>query len=77
MFAEGSELAEEDMKLRVIELTVSGFREVGDMHIGPGYVPVDCYWALTNPENMMLENYETMQETAAYRLGSNGMPVRK
>lgn len=76
VFAEGSELAADDMELRVIDLT-GGFREVGDMHIAPGYVPVDCTWALTDPENMMLENFETQLETAAYRVGDDGMPVRK
>lgn len=77
VFAEGSELASNDMKLRVIDITGGGFKEVGDMHIAPGYVPVDCSWVLTDPENMMLENFETQQETAAYRVGSDGMPVRK
>ncbi len=77
VFAEGSELASNDMKLRVIDITGGGFREVGDMHIAPGYVPVDCTWALTDPENMMLENFETQQETAPYRVGSDGMPARK
>ena len=77
IFAEGSELASNDMTLRVIDITGSGFRKVGDMHIGPGYIPVDCAWGLTDPENMMLENFETQQETAAYCVGSDGMPVRK
>ena len=77
VFAEGSELASNDMKLRVIDITGGGFKEVGDMHIAPGYVPVDCSWVLTDPENMMLENFETQQETAAYRVGSDGMPVLK
>jgi len=77
VFAEGSELASNDMKLRVIEITGGRFKEIGDMHIAPGYVPVDCSWALTDPDNMMLENFEARQETAAYRVGSDGMPVRK
>jgi len=77
VFAEGSELAESDMKLRVIDVTGGGFKEVGDMHIAPGYVPVDSTWALTDPENMMLENFETQQETAAYCVGSDGMPALK
>ncbi|MBE6658169.1 MAG: hypothetical protein E7604_06975 [Ruminococcaceae bacterium] len=77
VFADGSELASNDMTLRVIDITGGGFREVGDMHIAPGYVPVDCSWALTDPDNMMLENFETQQETAAYRVGSDGMPVLK
>ena len=77
VFAEGSELASNDMKLRVIDITGGGFKEVGDMHIAPGYIPVDCSWALTDPNNMMLENFELMEETAAYRVGDDGMPVRK
>ena len=76
-FAEGSELASNDMELRVLDITGGGFKEAGDMHIAPGYIPVDCTWALTDPENMMLENFETQQETAAYRVGRNGMPVLK
>lgn len=65
------------MELRVIDITGGGFKEAGDMHIAPGYIPVDCTYALTNPDNMMLENFELMEETAAYRVGDDGMPVRK
>ena len=77
VFAEGSELASNDMELRVIDITGGGFKEVGDMHIAPGYIPVDCSYALTDPDNMMLENFELMEETTAYRVGDDGMPVRK
>ena len=77
IFAEGSELASNDMELRVIDVTGGRFKEVGDMHIAPGYIPVDCSCTLTDPDNMMLENFETQQETAAYRVGSDGMPVLK
>ena len=77
VFAEGSELASNDMELRVIDISGGGFREAGDMHIAPGYIPVDCTYALTNPDNMMLENFGLMEETAAYRVGDDGMPVRK
>ena len=77
VFAEGSELASNDMELRVIDITGGGFKEVGDMHIAPGYIPVDCSYALTDPDNMMLENFELMEETTAYRVGGDGMPVRK
>ena len=77
VFAEGSELASNDMELRVIDITGGGFKEVGDMHIAPGYIPVDSSYTLTNPDNMMLENFELMEEPASYRVGDNGMPVRK
>jgi hypothetical protein len=77
IFAEGSELASNDMELRVIDITGGGFKEVGDMHVAPGYIPVDCTWALTDPENMMLENFETQQGTTAYCVGSDGMPALK
>lgn len=77
VFAEGSEMASNDMELRVIDVTGGDFKEVGDMHVAPGYVPVDCSWALTDPDNMMLENFERMEEAAAHRVGDDGMPVRK
>jgi len=77
VFAEGSELAAGDMELRVIDITDGGFTEVGDMHIALGSIPVDCSYALTDPENMMLENFETQQETAAYCVGNDGMPALK
>ncbi len=77
VFAEGSELAANHMVLRAIDVTGGKFKEVGDMHIAPGYVPVDISWALTDPNNMMLENFELMEETAPHRVGDNGMPVRK
>jgi len=77
IFAEGSELASNDMELRVIDITGGGFGEVGDMHVAPGYIPVDGSYALTDPDNMMLENFELMEEAKAYRVGDDGMPVRK
>ncbi|MBE6707634.1 MAG: hypothetical protein E7578_00140 [Ruminococcaceae bacterium] len=77
VFAEGSELAAGDMKLYVIDITGGEFKKVGDMHVAPGYVQADCAWALTDPNNMMLENFELMEETAAYRVGDDGMPMRK
>ena len=77
VFADSSELAPGAMKLRVIDLTGGTCKEVGDMHIGPGYIPVDCTYALTDPDNMILENFETREEAAAYRVGDNGMPIRK
>ncbi len=77
VFAEGSELAAGDMTLRVIDVKDGAFTAVGDMHVAPGYIPVDLSWALTDPDSMMLENFETQQEAAAYRVGNNGMPVRK
>ncbi len=77
IFAEGSELASNDMELRVLDITGGGFGEVGDMHVAPGYIPVDGSYALTDPDNMMLENFELMEEAKAYRVGDDGMPVRK
>lgn len=77
VFAEGSKLAASDMELYVIDITGGEFKEVGDMHIAPGYVQGDYTWALTDPNNMMLENFELMEETAAYHVGDDGMPVRK
>ena len=60
----------------VMDVTGGGSREVGDMHVAPGYVPVDCSLALTDPDNMMLENFELMEEAKAYRVGDDGRPVR-
>ena len=75
--AEIAELAAGDMTLRVIDVKDGAFTAVGDMHVASGYIPVDLSWALTDPDSMMLENFETQQEAAAYRVGNNGMPVRK
>lgn len=78
VFAEGSELAAGDMELLVIDITGAGFKEVGTMHIAPGYIPTDLSWALTDPENMMLENFEIMaQDVETYRVGADGMPELK
>ncbi|MBE6613273.1 MAG: hypothetical protein E7632_12365 [Ruminococcaceae bacterium] len=77
LFAESSELAAGDMLLRVIDITGGRFREVGDLAAAPGYIPVDCAWALTDPENMMLENFERMEEARPYRIGDDGLPRRK
>jgi len=77
VFAKTSELVSEGMKLHVIDINGGSFKEVGDMHIAPGYVPVDLSSALTDPYNMMLENFELMEEVEGYRVGDNGMPVSK
>ena len=34
-------------------------------------------YALTDPGNMMLENFELMEEVRAYRVGDDGMPVKE
>ena len=77
VFADGNELASNDMKLRVIDITGGEFKESADIHVAPGYIPVDCSYALTDPDNMMLENFEAQQEAAAYRVAADGMPVLK
>ena len=77
LFAEGSALAAGDMALRVIDITGGKFSEVGDLAAAPGYLPIDRAWALTDPDNMMLENFEAMEEAAPYRVGKNGMPEKK
>jgi len=76
IFAEGSELTSSDMELVVLDISGGKFSRVGDLHIAPGYIPVDFTWALTNPDNMMLENFELMEEVKSYRVGSSGMPEK-
>lgn len=77
VFAEGSELAARDMELCVIDITGGGIKKIGDMHIAPGYISVDCSYALTDPYNMMLENFELMEGVEIYSVGDDGMPVKK
>jgi len=74
VFAKTSELVSDGMKLHVVDIT-DGFKSVGDMHIAPGYVPTDLSYALTDPHNMMLENFELMEDVKAYHTGADGMPV--
>ncbi len=77
VFAEGSGMAAEDMELCVIDCTDGSFTIVDDAHLAPGYVPVDQSRALTDPDNMMLENFAEAQGVQVYRVGDNGMPVQK
>ena len=41
VFAEGNEKAAGDMRLKVIDVSDSKIKEVGDLSVAPGYIPID------------------------------------
>ena len=64
--------------LRVYDVSGGTVRRVGEMNAGPGYVPTDIYLVPTDPENLYLDDFDSMaQDMMAYAVGSSGMPELK
>lgn len=78
LFCEESEGGSRDMMLVVYNVNGGGFIRVGDMNIAPAYIPSDTFVIPLDPNNMLLDNYDSMaQDAEVYVVGSDGMPAKK
>ena len=51
---------------------------VGDMNIAPAYVALDTFVLPLDPNNLLLDNYDSLaQDAEVYKVGKDGMPVKK
>ena len=78
LFCEESEDTNRQMRLVVYEVTGGIFARTGDMNIAPAYIPSDIFVVPLNPNNMLLDHYDSpMQDAEVFMVGRDGMPVKK
>ena len=66
------------MMLVVYNVNGGTYERVGDMNIAPAYIPSDTFVLPLDPNNMLMDNYDSSaQDAEFYMVGSDGMPVRK
>jgi len=81
LFCEENEVGKHvqgQMKLVVYNVNGGILARVGDMNIAPAYIPSDIFVLPLDPDNMFLDNYDSLsQDAELYTVGSNGMPLEK
>lgn len=81
LFCEENEIGNHvqgQMMLVVYNVNDGVITRVGDMNIGPAYIPSDMFLLPLDPHNMLLDNYDSgAQDYEIYKVGKNGMPMLK
>lgn len=81
LFCEENEIGNHvqgQMMLVVYNVNDGVLTRVGDMNIAPAYIPSDIFLLPLDPNNMRLDNYDSLaQDFEIYMVGSDGMPVKK
>lgn len=78
VFCEESEGGNRQMMLVVYDVNGGSFSRVGDMNIAPAYIPSDMFVLPLDPNNMLMDNYDSLaQDSEVYMVGDDGMPVKK
>ena len=78
LFCEESEGGNRQIMLVVYNVNGGVYTRVGDMNVAPTYIPSDMFVLPLDPNNMFLDNYDSMaQDAEVYMVGSDGMPVKK
>lgn len=78
LFCEESEGGNRQMMLVVYNVNGGILTRVGDMNIAPAYIPSDIFVLPLDPNNMFLDNYDSLtQDAEVYMVGSDGMPIKK
>ena len=78
LFCEESEDGNRQMMLVVYNITGGFYTRVGDRNIAPAYLPSDTFVLPLDPNNLLLDNYDsTAQDAEFYKVGKDGMPVKK
>ena len=78
LFCEESEGGNRQMMLVVYDVDDGNYTRVGEMNIAPAYIPSDMFVLPLDPNNMFMDNFDSMaQDAEVYMVGSDGMPVKK
>ena len=81
LFCEGNETGNHmqgQMKLVVYNVNGGILTRVGEMNIAPAYIPSNIFVLPLDPDNMLLDNYDSLaQDAEIYKVGEDGMPVKK
>lgn len=74
LFYEESEYENRQMRLMVYNVKNGELIKVGKSNVAPAYIAADTFLLPLDPENMILDNFDTNKEACVYRVGSTGMP---
>ncbi|MBE5866826.1 MAG: hypothetical protein E7292_11575 [Lachnospiraceae bacterium] len=81
LFCEENEIGNHvqgQMMLVVYNINGGVITRVGDMNIGPAYIPSDMFLLPLDPNHMLLDNYDSgAQDFEVYEVGKDGMPTLK
>lgn len=78
LFCKKNEDGNRQMMLAVYNVNGGILTRVGDMNVAPAYLPSDMFVLPLDPENMFLDNYDSLaQDAEFYMVGEDGMPVKK
>ncbi|MBQ9135394.1 MAG: hypothetical protein IJX66_04805 [Lachnospiraceae bacterium] len=78
LFCEECEEGMRQMMLVVYNVNGGVLTRVGDMNVSPAYIPSDIFLLPLDPNNMRLDNYDSLaQDFEVYMVGNDGMPVKK
>jgi len=79
LFCEENEIGNHvqgQMMLVVYNVNGGVVTRVGDMNIGPAYIPSDMFLLPLDPNHMLLDNYDSgAQDFEVYKVGKGGMPT--
>ena len=78
LFCEENDADNRQITLVVFDVSGGQFVRAGEMNIAPPYIPSDIFILPLNPDNLLLDNFDSQeQDFGIYRVGENGMPIRK
>ncbi len=81
LFCEENEIGNHvqgQMMLVVYKVNGGVLTRVGDMNMGPAYIPSDMFALPLDPNHMLLDNYDSgAQDFEVYGVGKDGMPTLK
>lgn len=81
LFCEENEIGNHvqgQMMLVVYNVNGGVLTRVGDMNMGPAYIPSDVFLLPLDPNHMLLDNYDSgAQDFEVYGVGKDGMPMLK
>ena len=78
LFCEESEGGNRQMMLVVYNVNGGIVTRVGDMNIAPAYIALDTFVLPLDPNNLLMDNYDSLaQDAEVYKVGKDGMPVKK
>lgn len=78
LFCEESDADNRQMMLVVFDVSDGQFVRVGEMNAAPAYIPSDNFILPLDPDYLRLDNFDSQeQDFGIYKVGENGMPIRK
>lgn len=74
LFCEESEYENRQMRLIVYDVKNGKLTKVGESNVAPAYIAADTFLLPLDPENMILDNFDSNEEDGVYRVGNTGLP---